>query len=134
MRTECIRTESAHRHIIDDGTRILVLVELQIGVNQIVLPVHLITGRLVRFGRLHGGNVGRHRVFSESDASEDVGWHMLRMRCSRRDFGVASGGVDPFLGERRRIIEVNKIMSCSTRVLRLPLVDRLQGISAVPSS
>ena len=50
---------------------------------------------------------------------------MLRMRCSRRDFGVAPGGVDPFLRERRRIIEVNKIMS-DTRVPRLPLVDRLQ--------
>ena len=43
------------------------------------------------------------------------------MRCSRRDFGVAPGGVDPFLRERRKIIEMNEIMS-DTRVPRLPLV------------
>jgi hypothetical protein len=50
---------------------------------------------------------------------------MLRMRRSRRDLGVAPGGVDPFLRERRRVIEVNEIMS-DTRVPGLPLVDRLQ--------
>src|SRR6476661_9147015 len=125
MRSECIRTESAGGHIVDDATRILVLVELQIGVNQIVLPVHLITGRLVRLGSLHGGNVGRNRVFPESDAGEDMRGHMLRMRRSRRDFGVAPGGVDPFLRERRRVVEMNEIMS-DTWVPRLPLVDRLQ--------
>src|SRR5450759_2427387 len=82
MPSECIRTESAHGHIVNDGARVLILVELQIGVDQIVLPVHLITGRLFRLGRLHGGNIGRNRVFPESDAGEDMRGHVLRMRRS----------------------------------------------------
>src|ERR1700690_4239772 len=115
MRSECVRTERGGGHVVDDRARVLVLAKLQIGVDQIVLSVHLITGGLVRLGCLHRGNVGCDRVFPETDTGEDVRGHMLRMRRSWRDLGVAPGGVDPSLRERRSVVEVNEIMS-DTRV------------------
>src|SRR5476649_2522578 len=130
MCSECIRTESAGGHVVDNGARVAILVELQIGVDQIVLTVHLISRRLVCLSRLHGGNVGRNRIFPESDSGKDVRGHMLRMRCSRRDLRVAPGGVDPFLRERRRVIEVDEIMS-DTWMSGLALVDSLQDGGAL---
>ena len=98
---------------------------MQIGVDQIVLAVHLITGGLVRLGRLHGGKVGRDQVLPETDAREDVRRHVLCMRRSRRDLGVTPGGVDPPLRERRSVVEVNEIMS-DARVPGVALEDWLQ--------
>ena len=56
--------------------------------------------------------------------------HMLGVRRSRRDFGVALGGVQPLLGDRRIVVEVDQIVG-DARVRGLPFEDRLQDRSAL---
>ena len=63
---EGIRTNVHRLDFIGDGTRILVLTELQIGINQIVLPVHLIDRFLVGFCRTHRGHIGGDRIPSNN--------------------------------------------------------------------
>jgi hypothetical protein len=92
-------------HVVDDGARILVLRELQIGVDHVVLAVQLIRRRLVGFGRAHRGLVGGNRLLPVADAGKDVRRHMLRMRRRRRDLGIAHGRVEALLGDRRIVVE-----------------------------
>jgi hypothetical protein len=47
------------------------------------------------------------------------------MRRRRRDLGVAHGGVEAFLGDRRIVVEVDQIVG-DARMPGLALEDRLQ--------
>ena len=113
------------RHIVDDGAGIIVLGELQVGVDHIVLPVQLIGGCLVGFGRTHRGLIGGDRFLPVADAGEDVGRHVLRMRRRGRDLGVTHGRVEAFLGDRRIVVKVDQIVG-DAGMLGLALEDRLQ--------
>jgi hypothetical protein len=113
------------RHLVDDGPRVLVLCELQIGVDHIVLPVQLVAVLLVRLGRAHRRGIGRNRFLPVADAREDVGRHVLRMRRRRRDLGIARGGVETFLGDRRIVVGVDQVVG-DAGMLRLALEDPFQ--------
>src|SRR5262249_20578843 len=51
------------------------------------------------------------------------------MRRCRGDLGIAPGRIEPFLGKRRMVVEVDQIVS-DARMSRLTLEDRLQQHNA----
>src|SRR6478609_7183046 len=55
---------------------------------------------------------------------------MLGMCRSWRDLGIASGGVEAFLGDRGIIVKVDQVMR-HARMLRLAYCDRLQDCRAL---
>ena len=50
---------------------------------------------------------------------------MLGMCRGWRDLGIASGGIEAFLGDRRIVVEVDQVMR-HAGMLRLAYCDRLQ--------
>ena len=52
------------------------------------------------------------------------------MCCRRRDFGIAPGGIEPLLGDRRIVVKMDQIMR-HAGVLRLALGDHLQDCRAL---
>ena len=89
-------------HLVDDGLRLLVLRELQIGIDHVVHRVQLLVEFLARLCRARRRDVGRDRFLPIADAREDVRRHVLRVRRGRRDLGVSLGRIEPFLGKGRR--------------------------------
>ena len=104
--------------------------ELQVGVDQVVLPVQLVARGLVRLRGLHRRDVGSDRFLPIADAREDVRRHVLRVRRRRRDRSVELGGIEPLLGDRRIVVEMDQIVR-HARMSRLPLEDRLEDCRAL---
>ena len=63
---------SSCRHLVDHSARVLVLRELQIGIDHVVLTMELITILLVGLGGAHRARIGRDRFLPVADAGEDV--------------------------------------------------------------
>ena len=117
-------------HLVDDGLGLLVLPELQIGIDHVVHAVQLIVERLVQLRDTRGFGVGRDRLLPVADAREDVRGHVLGMRRGWRDLGIASRGIEALLGDRRIVVEVNEIVR-DAGMLRLALGDRLEDCRAL---
>ena len=56
------------------------------------------------------GDVGVNQLLPIAYARKNVRRHVQGMGRSRRDFGIAPGGLEPLLGDRRIIVEVDQIM------------------------
>ena len=50
---------------------------------------------------------------------------MLRVRRGRRDLGIALGGIDAFVRQGRRVVEMDQVVG-DARMPRLALEDLLQ--------
>jgi hypothetical protein len=86
-------------------------------VNSVLLAVEL--------GDARRPGVGSDRLLPIADAREDMRRHVLRMRRRRRNRGIALGRVEPLLGDRRVVVEMDQIVS-DTGMARLAPEDWLQ--------
>ena len=55
-------------------------------------------------------DVGGDRLLPIADAREDVRRHVLGMGRRGRDLGIAPGGIEAFLGDRRIVVEMDQVM------------------------
>ena len=117
-------------HLVHDGARLLVLAELEVGIDHVVLGVQIIADRLLRLRGFHRSDVGIDRFLPVADAGVDVRRHVLGVRRGRRDLGIAVGGVEAFLRRCRIVVEVDQVVR-DARMLRQALGDRLQDRRAL---
>ena len=107
--TVALNSVSLH-HLVHDGARLLVLAELQMGIDHVILCVQVIADRFLRLRCFHGRDVGVDRFLPVADAGVDVRRHVLGVRGGRRDLGVTVGGIEPLLRGCRVIIEMDQVM------------------------
>ena len=92
--------------------------------------MQLVAGFLLGLRRLDRGDVGGDRLLPIADARVDVRRHVLGVRRGRRDLGIAVGGVEALLGERRIVVEVDQVVR-DAGMLRQALGDRLEDRGAL---
>ncbi len=117
-------------HLVHDGARLLVLAELEVGIDHVILGVQIVADRLLRLRGLHRGDVGIDRLLPVADAGVDVRRHVLGVRRGRRDLGVSVGGVEALRGSLRIVVEVDEVVR-DARMPRQALGDRLQDRGAL---
>lgn len=74
--------------LVENLARIVVLAELQVGVDEIVHGVELFADVVLIAGGLCGGEVGGDGVLPEAEAGKDVRGHVQGMRRGRGDARV----------------------------------------------
>ena len=75
-------------------------------------------------------HVGVDQLLPIADAREDMRRHVLRMGGAGRDLGVEPRRVEPLLGDRRIVVEMDQVVR-DAGMLRLALEDRLQDRRAL---
>ena len=115
------------RDVVDDALGVAVAAFLQICILQkvpgvqIVRPfsVHLL-GAGVRRSRLGGEDIGRDHIVPETEADENVRWHVLGVRNRGRQLRVTTRRVERQRSELRLIVGVDDVMEQARmrRILR----------------
>ena len=113
-------------HLVDDGLCLLVLSELQIGIDLIVHGVQLVVEILGLLRDARSLDVRCDRFLPVADAREDVRRHVLGVGGGGRDLGVAPRRIEALLGDRRIVVEVDQVMR-DAGMLRLALARSARG-------
>jgi len=87
-----------------------VLPELQIGIDHVVHRMQLFVRLLGFLCDTQRHCVGVDRLLPVPDACEDVRRHVLGVRGARSDLGVEPGGFEAFVGQRRRVVEMDQVV------------------------
>src|SRR5215831_3938673 len=80
--------------------------------------------------QLRRTQVGLDGFFPRAHAREDMRWHMVSVRRSRRNRGILTRGTQPLLRQNRIVVAVNDVVG-NTGMVRQLVKDRLENLSAL---
>src|SRR6516225_2808786 len=92
--------------------------------------MQLVMRFVASFCSSHRFHIRGDRFVPIADTGKNMRGHMLRMRRCRCDLRIPPSCIKPFLCERRRVVEMNEVVS-DTGMTGLALEDRLENRSTL---